>query len=571
MKMRNKLISLVMAAAMLLCGVPLAGAETGVTDVTTLYKTRDVDDSWDASGARVIDLNTVSTPVLTLSAKGDYVLSGTYNGQIVVDAAEDDKVRLILNGVSITSPEGPAIYEKQADKLIITLAEGTQNTLTDGTPVTDDDDTIGAALYAEDDLSVNGSGSLTVNGTQKHGIQSKADLILANGNITVTAVKDGVRGRNSVLILDGTLQITAGGDGITATRTDSEGKGWIVLAGGHVTVRTGEGAGNAAALAQNRQNGWGGRGGRDDWGKNTGASDDSVSQKAVKAAADLTVVGGEYTFDCADDGLHGVNVLLEGGTFTIRSGDDGIHADNNLTVNGGTIAIPQCYEGLEGSNITVNGGDIQVVSSDDGLNVGGGTDGSGFGGWGRGGGMSEADSGGVLTIGGGTVSVSAGGDALDSNGSIRICGGVIGVWAATTMGEGAIDFNGTGTVTGGTLIVASTGGVMTDTARLSGQSMMAVSASGSAGETIALLDGSGVTLASFTPAYGFDTVVVSSEALAEGSACSVTAGGRTAFTGDMTGSMTAANGNGGFGRGGFGGGDFGGGFGGGGRGGRGGH
>ena len=98
-----------------------------------------------------------------------------------MEVPEDEKVRLILNGVTIVSGEGPAVYEKQADKLIVTLAEGTVNTLTDGPMITDEDDTIGAALYAEDDLSINGTGSLIVNGTEKHGIQSKADLIIADG------------------------------------------------------------------------------------------------------------------------------------------------------------------------------------------------------------------------------------------------------------------------------------------------------------------------------------------------------------------------------------------------------
>ena len=145
----------------------------------------------------------------------------------------------------------------------------------------------------------NGTGSLIVNGTQKHGIQSKADLVIANGQITVTSVLDGVRGRNSVLVLDGTINITAGGDGVTSTRDDAEGKGWVVLAGGSVTVKTGEGAG-AVQTSANSQGGMGGRGRWDDWGGwgSTGTqSTDSVSQKAVKAATDLTVLGGTYSFD----------------------------------------------------------------------------------------------------------------------------------------------------------------------------------------------------------------------------------------------------------------------------------
>ena len=222
-------LSLFLALMMLYAApfLPAAAAET--VDVTPLYKARDAEAAWSEEEARSIDLNTVENKTVRITEEGDYVLSGTLNGQVLIEAPEDAKVRLILNGVSIVSPEGPAIYEQQADKLIITLAEGTENNLTDGSPVTDEDDTIGAALYAEDDLSINGQGTLTVNGTQKHGIQSKADLIIAGGAITVTAVADGLRGRNSVLVLDGVLGITCGGDGITATRTDAEFDQQIVI------------------------------------------------------------------------------------------------------------------------------------------------------------------------------------------------------------------------------------------------------------------------------------------------------------------------------------------------------
>ena len=300
-------ISVLVILAMLVCGGS-AAAETAGMDVTTLYKTRDTDDNWSAVDAETVDLGTLTEPEWVISAKGNYILSGSYNGRILINVSEEDKVRLILNGVNITSTEGPAIYEKQADKLIITLAADTENTLTDGTPVKDDDDTIGAALYAEDDLSINGAGTLTVNGTKKHGIQSKADLIIANGNIAVTAVKDAVRGRNSILILDGTLNITAGGDGITSTRKDSDGKGWIVLAGGQVTVKTGNGAANPG-------------------------KDKDTSRKGIKAATDLTVLGGEYHLDCEEDGLRAANITIYDGQFDIRCGDDGMHTDGSLVIN----------------------------------------------------------------------------------------------------------------------------------------------------------------------------------------------------------------------------------------------
>lgn len=538
--MKNKPVFLFLIAMAIMLGALSLHAMGEEVDVQTLYKNKDVDDSWNAGEAQIIDLNTVPYgSTMNITAQGDYVLSGTLNGQIVIEAPKDEKVHVILNGVSITSPEGPAIYEKQSDKLIITLASGTENSLTDGPMIADGDDTIGAALYAEDDLSINGSGSLTANGTQKHGIQSKADLVIANGNITVSAVVDGIRGRNSVLVLNGEISVTAGGDGIVSTRTDTEGKGWIVLAGGDVTVKTGDGAGEARAAA-NSKGGFGGRGRWDDWGAAADTADQGVSQKAVKAAADLTVLGGVYTLDCADDGLHAVNVTVSGGVFRILSGDDGMHADKEMTVNGGTINIAQSYEGLEGENVTVNGGDIRIVSSDDGINASGGSDGSGFGGWGRGG-RAAAGSGGTLTIAGGEISVTAGGDGLDSNGSILISGGVTGVWAATTMGEGAIDMNGDGTLSGGTLIVASTGGVMQDALGLSGQSIMAISVSGSAGETLTLQDQSGAALGSFVPENAFDTLMISSAQLQEGDACSVLLGNQTLFQGIMTNNLPTSS------------------------------
>lgn len=359
---------------------------------------------------------------------------------------------------------------------------------------------------------------------------------------------DGIRGRNSVLVLDGEISVTAGGDGIVSTRTDADGKGWIMLAGGNVTVKTGDGAGAVRASANSR-GGFGGRGRWDDWGTTANTDSNSVSQKAVKAATDLTVSGGTYIFNCADDGLHGVNVTVNGGTFSILSGDDGMHADKDMAVNAGSIDIAQCYEGLEGENVTVNGGSIRIIASDDGINAAGGSDGSGFGGWGRGGGFNNSGSGGMLTIASGEIAVTAGGDGLDSNGSILISGGVTGVWAATTTGEGAIDFNGNGTLTGGTLIVASTGGVMRDTAGLSGQSVMAFSASGSAGETVTLMDQNGAVLGTFTPESAFDTLMVSSANLQEGSPCTVLCGTRTLYSGTMTNSMAGANGYTGFGNG----------------------
>ena len=547
---RLSVLSLLMALTLIFSLLPLsASAET--VDVTSLYKKKDVDDEWSAADATVIDLNAVSDPQLTISRKGDYVLCGSYAGQVVIEAPEDAKVRLILNGADIVSPQGPAIYEKSADKLIVTLATDTQNSLTDGPAVTDGDDTIGAALYAEDDLTLNGSGELAVSGTAKHGIQSKADLILAGGVISVSAPVDGIRGRNSVLMLDGEIRVTAGGDGVVSTRTDKEGKGWIVLAGGSLTVTTGSGAGAVKASA-NSKGGERGGFGRGMAVQATAVSE--VSQKAVKAATDLTVLGGTYTFDCADDGLHAANVTVSGGDFSIRSGDDGMHADSELLITAGTIDITQCYEGVEGTNVTVTGGDLRIVASDDGVNAsGGGSSGFDMRGGARFGGASSA----MLTISGGTLQVTAGGDGLDSNGSIAVTGGTVGVFAATTMGEGAIDFNGTGTISGGLLILASTGGMMSDMASLSGAQLISIPMNGTAGagSEILVRGTSGSAAASFAPQSAFTSLVIAGDGIAQGAQVSVSVNGSQLFSGAITADMAAQGGAG------FGGAGFGGGFG----------
>lgn len=552
--MKKRLIAILISICMIVSAFPFMAVAEGNVDLTSLYKAKDTEDTWSTAEAEVIHLEDVSSSELLITKKGDYVLSGTWTGQVVIETGVEDKVRLILNGVTITSPEGPAIYEKQGDKLIITLAEGTENILTDGAAIQDGDDTIGAALYAEDDLSINGTGSLIAHGTVKHGIQSKADLIIANGHITVDSVNDGIRGRNSVLVLDGSISVTAGGDGIVTTREDKAGKGWLIIAGGNIEIQTGEGAGEVRASANSRGGGRGGWG----WDNSVSSSNDDVSQKGIKAAMDLTVLGGTITLNCADDGLHGVNVTISGGMIAIRTGDDGIHGDTETVINGGTIRITQCYEGIEGTNVTINGGEIQIIASDDGINASGGNDASGFGG--RGNDRFSGSDGGMLTIHGGQIEVTASGDGLDSNGSISITGGVTGVWAATTKGEGAIDFNGTGTISGGLVIITSVNGVMEDTSRISGSALVSIplSTTGTSGQTITVLDGNGETLGSYTPMQSYDSLLIAGEKVQENDTISVKAGDISLFAGNITADMIGApssgysgfgnrNGNGGFG------------------------
>ena len=345
---RFSLLCALLLAVFTLC-IPLsAGAEA--PDVSSLYKAKDVDASWEASDVKEIDLSAV-TGDLTLSEAGDYLLSGELNGQICVSVSQTEKVRLILNGVTVNSPSGPAVYEKSADKLTVTLAEGSINTLTDAAAIQADGDTVAAALYAEDDLTLNGSGTLNVKGTVKHGIQSKADLIVAGGILKISAAGDGLRGRNSVLILGGDLEIVSQGDGITSTRDNKDEKGWVLLQDGTVNITSGAGAGDPTDPESPISLGL---------RKKKASSADSPSRKGIKAAKELFILGGTLTLDCEDDALHASDITVSGGTAELSSGDDALHADRTLTVTGGSIRVLICLEGLDSLNTAVSGGEISI-------------------------------------------------------------------------------------------------------------------------------------------------------------------------------------------------------------------
>lgn len=213
------------------------------------YSEEKLDASWNEKSAVKITLNGDSVTAddknvevdgskVTITGAGTYVLSGTISdGQIVVDSDDKDSVRLVLNGAEITCSNSSAIWVKAGDT-IITLADGTENTLTDGAEYTTDseDDEPKAAVYAKDDLTFNGSGSLTVNGNYKNGIQCKDALKFVSGTYTITAANNGLVGKDSVSIKDGTYTITSGGDGIKSTNTDETDKGYVIIDGGTFTI-----------------------------------------------------------------------------------------------------------------------------------------------------------------------------------------------------------------------------------------------------------------------------------------------------------------------------------------------
>ncbi len=542
------------------CGTTTASvssAKTASSDLFTKlanYSNKDLDASWDAASATKITLNgssavidgsgaSVSNRTVTITAAGTYVLKGTLtDGQVIVSAGEKDKVHLVLNGVVLTCPDSTPLYIKQADKTIITLAAGTTNSVSDGTEYTgvSEDDEPDAAIFSQNDLTINGTGTLTVNGNYKNGIGTKDDLVITGGNITVTAANDGLRGRDSVAVKDGTLTIQAKNDGIQSNNDTDSDKGWISLDGGSFDIKADQdgiqaetilqinggefnlttGGGSASASIKKSNDFPGGR-----MNIPTSTDEETVSTKALKGGTGIGISTGAFTIDSADDAIHSNgNVVVKGGTFNISAGDDAIHADSQVTIDAGSIKIAKSYEGLEGAYITVNGGNIHLIASDDGFNAAGGNDSSS-----QQQGNDKFDTAGdyEVHITGGYIYIDAAGDGLDSNGDLNIDGGTVIVNGPTNNGNGPLDYNGSSKITGGILVAAGSSGMAQAPEDSSSQNSLLVYYTDiqKAGTLVNLSDADGNSILTFAPSKDYQSIVISTPELEQGKTYTLSTGG----------------------------------------------
>lgn len=514
----------------------------------------------------------ISGTTITITEEATYVISGTLNdGRIVVEADDTAKLQLVLNGVNINSKNTAALSILSADKVFVTLADGTENVLSNGGAFESiDENNIDGAIYSRQDLTWNGSGTLTVTSPAGHGIVCKDDLVFTGGTYMISAASHGLDANDSVRIAEASISIDAGKDGIHAENTDDASLGFVYILSGTMDIEA-EGDGISASAYLQVQDGTirllagggyengtsqssasyggfkgGGKPGRssaqpvpaenstnmmplEESSSMTTSEESSTSMKGLKSVSGTLISNGRMTIDSADDSIHSdTSVIINGGTFEIASGDDAVHADDTLTITDCNMNISKSYEGLEAQKLYVKGGTIVLNATDDGLNASGGTDSSGMTGGRDGmfGGGRQSSGNGVMEISGGSLTIYASGDGLDSNGTLTISDGYIYVANPTAGDTSIIDADVSPVITGGTFVSTGSTTMMAQTfASSSAQGVLTcTTGTQSPGSVITVKDSKGNRVISYEVEYSCVIVIISSPDIVKGDTYTLTIG-----------------------------------------------
>lgn len=491
-------------------------------DVDTHYSEQDL--SWDTSSETAIDLSnptatdgvTVEDGTLTITKAGTYKLSGEYQGQIKVETADSDAVRLVLDNANITNSSGAALNVVNADEVILYSASGTTNTISDGADYTatgeDDPD---AVVYSKADLTIAGEGTLKVNGNHEDGIHTNDGLVIASGTLEVNAANTGIKGKDYVDILGGTINVTAQQDGIKSTNDTDEGKGWTRLSNGTVTVNAGD--------------------------------------DGFKASRVVEISGGSLTVEQSDEGIEAQYINISGGDVNVTSADDGMNASlktsdsestdssantsdtaNQQQNNQQQGSIPggqqsgtsnQQQQGM-GQPPAMPGGNAQDGTSQNGT-TGTGQQGMGQppqGGMPGGGGGTFEVIDAAINVSGGNITVNAEGDGIDSNGVTTLSGGTLIVNGPSQGGNAALDTNGDLLLNGATVLSGSTADMFEapSTNSTSGYLKLTNSSGFEQGSTVQVADSSGKVVANYkVTKSNVQLVLVSSSSIVKGQSYTV--------------------------------------------------
>ena len=407
----------------------------------------------------------------TITKAGSYTLKGTLEGQIIINAGDNDVVELELNGFSITYGLDSPIKVINADKVEISAKKNTSNSITDTRSAkTSDLDTQGeGAISAKCDLKLKGAGTLVIEGTYNNGIHTTKDLTIQKETLYVVANNNAIKGKSSIEITSGNITaVSKTGNGLKTDKNDlsSKGnqKGNIFISGGTLLVDAPQDGIDASydieisELDSTVPTNLTIKTGKNSTYKSN--YDSQKSSKGLKADDIVTVTGGTINIASTDDSIHANygnlydeddstvvtgfgqgNISITGGTIGIAAGDDGLHADNTLDISGGKINITGATEGIEATHIKIAGGETHIYGTDDGVNASKK--------------INETPS--VLVSGGFLdVSMASGDtDGIDSNGNFTQTGGLIvsrgGYGSSGRMSTG-LDVDGTAVISGGTFI-----------------------------------------------------------------------------------------------------------------------
>lgn len=512
-------------------GTSTSNTAAGQTlDTQTHYTNEDL--TWDSSGEKTIDLAnptatdgvSVENGTITITSGGTYRLTGEYSGQVKIEAAKTDTVRLVLDNAKITNSTGAAINVVSAAEAIIYTAAGTTNTVADEANYTaTGDDDPDAAIYSTANLTLAGDGSLSVKGSYEEGIHTTGGLVIASGTLEVNAANTGIMGKDYVDIIGGIVNVTAAQDGIKSTNTDDESMGFTRLSAGSVTVSAGD--------------------------------------DGLKAPRTLEISGGTLNIEKSNEGIEAQYINILDGDVTVNSTDDGINAslkdsssDTSSDTTSGTATTGQQTQ--QNQN-----GQVQQAPAGGGAAPGGSqgstgqnqnmpqppTDGAMPGG---GGGTFEVVDA-AINISGGTVTVNAEGDGIDSNGTATFSGGTVTVNGPAAGGNNALDSNGDLLLNGGTVTAGSTADMFEapSSASTSGYLKITDSSALTQGSTVQVTDSSGTVVANYKiTTSGVQLVLVSNKNIVKGQSYtvsvtsnSVDAASTTAASGaSKLGSFTAA-------------------------------
>ena len=452
MKMKKKLLAALLASALAAGMLPTSACAVSSAYTSSNATLISFTDSAVTADGKYSGYEIEGTDV-SITAAGTYVFSGDCDDGSITVKKGVTGVTLVLNGLTLTNADSAAITLNKTAEAALIAAAGSENTVADTAGANDENAAVKVKSGAS--LSLSGTGTLTACGNVKNGIKGASDAVITVDEMTlnIEAADDGLSCDDELTIKGGRVNITAGGDAVKASpdtddteNPDTTSLGSVTISGGTITLEAAEDgiqadgdltiSGGTFAVTANG-------------GHTTTISDEDASCKGLKAGKTLTVSGGTFTVDSADDALHANDVTVSGGTLTLASGDDAVHADNDLVIgvqgssstSNPKISITASYEGLEGTTVSVYSGDIDVVASDDGVNAANSE-------------LGEHSDKFAINIAGGDLYIDAGSDGLDSNNDISITGGRVEVYGADAMMDAAIDYDGTFTLSGGTLFGA---------------------------------------------------------------------------------------------------------------------